>query len=255
MAKELPGVIATLRTLGGSLDGSLLSRRDSEGRRDRLEGSEASQHVDKGLTQKLRQSPLCLLEKKNEKKKGGVARKVGGATFIRSMTSPQYKELLVEDADGILKATFNRPKRKNAMNPDLYLDLINVLRQARRSEHVRVLMLTGAGDYYSSGNDLTNFTTVDMSDTESVQKLMKDSKRMLEELVEEFIIFPKILIAVVNGPAIGVGCTHLALCDFVYTVDRYAMPLLKACRRSFRSRTPDRTKTCSVRGSILLSSA
>jgi peroxisomal 3,2-trans-enoyl-CoA isomerase len=137
------------------------------------------------------------------------------------MASHKYKEILVEESNGILTVTFNRPKRKNAMNPDLYIDFLNVLREARTSETIRVVVLTGAGDYYSSGNDLSNFMTVDLGDSEAVQKLMKDSRRMLEELVEELIICPKILIALVNGPAIGVGCTHLALCDFVYTVDRY----------------------------------
>jgi peroxisomal 3,2-trans-enoyl-CoA isomerase len=127
--------------------------------------------------------------------------------------------LLIEERNGILTATFNRPKRKNAMNPELYIDFLQILRQAKSSESVRVLVLTGSGDYYSSGNDLSNFMTVDLGDTEAVQKVMKDSKRMLEELIEELISFPKILIALVNGPAIGVGCTHLALCDFVYTVN------------------------------------
>lgn len=127
----------------------------------------------------------------------------------------------MEERNGIMTATFNRPKRKNAMNPELYIDFLNVLRDASKNENVRVLILTGAGDYYSSGNDLSNFMTVDMSDTEKVQQLMQDSKRMLEELIHELIYFPKILIALVNGPSIGVGCTHLALCDFVYTVDRY----------------------------------
>lgn len=120
-----------------------------------------------------------------------------------------------------MTATFNRPKRKNAMNPELYIDFLNVLKDASKNENVRVLILTGAGDYYSSGNDLSNFMTVDMGDTEKVQQLMQDSKRMLEDLIHELIYFPKILIALVNGPSIGVGCTHLALCDFVYTVDRY----------------------------------
>lgn len=138
------------------------------------------------------------------------------------MAEHKYKELTVDESNGILTVTFNRPKRKNAMNPDLYIDFLAVLREARISETIRVVILTGAGDYYSSGNDLSNFMTVDMGDSEAVQKLMKDSKRMLEELIEELISNPKILIALVNGPAIGVGCTHLALCDFVYTIDRYA---------------------------------
>lgn len=59
--KELPGVIGPIRTLDGSLDGSLLRRRDGEGRGDGLEGSEASQHVDRALIGPARAAPFCLL--------------------------------------------------------------------------------------------------------------------------------------------------------------------------------------------------
>lgn len=144
------------------------------------------------------------------------------------MTSPEYKEILTTESDGILTVTFNRPDRKNAMNPALYIDLINVLRWAKEKEEVRVVVLTGAGNFYSSGNDLSNFTTVDLSDRPLIEKLMADSKTMLEELVTELIVFPKILIAVVNGPSIGVGCTHLALCDFVFAVERYVYSLIQS---------------------------
>lgn len=140
------------------------------------------------------------------------------------MSSSEYKEIVVEASEGIATVTFNRPSRKNAMNPDLYLDFLKVLKWAKKNEEVRVVVLTGAGSFYSSGNDLSNFTTVDLSDQALVHKLMLDSKTMLEELVNELIFFPKILIALVNGPAIGIGCTHLALCDFVYSVDRYLYP-------------------------------
>jgi peroxisomal 3,2-trans-enoyl-CoA isomerase len=153
------------------------------------------------------------------------------------MTFGEYKELTAVEEDGVLTVTFNRPKRKNAMNPTLYIDFLTVLRDARLSETVRVVVLTGAGDYYSSGNDLSNFMSVDMSDQDAIKKLMKDSKEMLVQLIEELVIFPKILIALVNGPAIGVGCTHLALCDFVYTLDSYVSYLFGARVGHFKSRT------------------
>lgn len=142
------------------------------------------------------------------------------------MAASEYTEILTSESDGVLTVTFNRPDRKNAMNAGLYLDLIKALRSAKENEDVRVVVLTGAGNFYSSGNDLSNFTTVDLSDQDLVKRLMDDSKTMLEALITELIVFPKILISVVNGPSIGIGCTHLALCDFVFAVERYALPLL-----------------------------
>lgn len=60
-------------------------------------------------------------------------------------------------------------------------------------------VLTGAGDFYSSGNDLTNFMMVDLTDKNAVESLMRQSKSMMIEYIDSFIKFPKILIACVNG--------------------------------------------------------
>ncbi|XP_072709320.1 enoyl-CoA delta isomerase 2 isoform X2 [Ciconia boyciana] len=75
----------------------------------------------------------------------------------------------------------------------------------------------GNGDYYSSGNDLNNFTNIQPSEME---KMAKEGAVLLKEFVGHFIDFPKPLIAVVNGPAIGICVTVLALCDVVYASDR-----------------------------------
>lgn len=142
------------------------------------------------------------------------------------MAATEYQEITTSESDGVLTVTFNRPSRKNAMNAELYIDFIKALRYAKEKEEVRVVVLTGAGNFYSSGNDLSNFTTVDLSDQEMVKKLMDASKTMLEDLITELIVFPKILISVVNGPSIGIGCTHLALCDYVLAAERYVSPSL-----------------------------
>lgn len=59
--------------------------------------------------------------------------------------------------------------------------------------------MTGVGEYYSSGNDLANFMSVDLSNKEKVESLMKQSKSMMIEYIDAFIDFPKILISCVNG--------------------------------------------------------
>lgn len=63
-------------------------------------------------------------------------------------------------------------------------------------------------DFFSSGNDLTQDFEMP-----SEPSSMHDP---LNYMVKAFIRFPKLLIAVVNGPAIGIGATILALCDVLY---------------------------------------
>lgn len=139
------------------------------------------------------------------------------------MAPPSCTELLAEEVDGVLSITFNRPKRKNAISGQCYKEMTELLKYAQNSESVRVVVLTGSGDFYSSGNDLTVFLSVDLTDSAAVLKALTDAKELLFDFVNAFISLDKVLVAVVNGPSIGVACTHLAFCDFLYTVDTYVL--------------------------------
>ncbi|NXO11650.1 ECI2 isomerase, partial [Oriolus oriolus] len=127
-----------------------------------------------------------------------------------------YETLIVTTKNNITKIMFNRPDRKNAINHQMYREIIKALEEAGKNDST-IAVITGNGDYYSSGNDLTNFTNVQPGEME---KMAKDGAVLLKEFVGHFIDFPKPLIAVVNGPAIGICVTVLALCDLVYASDR-----------------------------------
>jgi len=129
------------------------------------------------------------------------------------------QQLLATEEDGVLLLTLNRPQRKNAFTPELYHEVATWLNKASTSDSIRVVVLTGAGDYYSSGNDLSGFMTADMSDPEQKAKKNVDGQNTLNFFVSAFINCTKVVIAAVNGPAIGIACTSLGLCDFVYASD------------------------------------
>ncbi|KAK4825888.1 hypothetical protein QYF61_003244 [Mycteria americana] len=127
-----------------------------------------------------------------------------------------YETILVTTKNNITKIMFNRPDRKNAINHKMYREIIKALEEAGKDDST-IAVITGNGDYYSSGNDLNNFTNVQPSEME---KMAKEGAVLLKEFVGHFIDFPKPLIAVVNGPAIGICVTVLGLCDIVYASDR-----------------------------------
>ncbi|NXB05005.1 ECI2 isomerase, partial [Cnemophilus loriae] len=127
-----------------------------------------------------------------------------------------YETLIVTTKNNMTKITFNRPDRKNAINHQMYREIIKALEEAGKNDST-IAVITGNGDYYSSGNDLGNFTNVQPGEME---KMAKDGAVLLKEFVGHFIDFPKPLIAVVNGPAIGICVTVLGLCDLVYASDR-----------------------------------
>ncbi|KAI6651530.1 Enoyl-CoA delta isomerase 2, mitochondrial [Oopsacas minuta] len=109
----------------------------------------------------------------------------------------------------------NRPKKFNAITWQMYGEIGEFLDRARR-DTVKFAVITGTGDYYSSGNDLGNFAEIP---PEGPEKMAKDGEKVLKKFVASFIDFDKPLIAVVNGPAVGIPVTTLGLCDIVYAKD------------------------------------
>lgn len=128
----------------------------------------------------------------------------------------EYKELLVTRENGILTIKKNRPAKKNAINHAMYEELGNALNEGAADDSVVLAVMTGAGDYYCSGNDLSNFMNItpDMIAAHAVK-----GGDILEKYVNAYIDFPKPLVAAVNGPAVGVSVTVLGLFDAVYSID------------------------------------
>ncbi|KAF6108405.1 enoyl-CoA delta isomerase 2 [Phyllostomus discolor] len=128
----------------------------------------------------------------------------------------EYENLVVTSEDGITKIILNRPTKKNAINTQMYQEIILALKAASKDNSV-LTVLTGNGDYYCSGNDLTDFSGITAGE---IEEKVKNNLDMLRVFVNSFIDFPKPLIAVVNGPAVGIAVTILGLCDAVYASDR-----------------------------------
>ncbi|XP_058479879.1 enoyl-CoA delta isomerase 2, mitochondrial [Solea solea] len=126
-----------------------------------------------------------------------------------------YATLLVTMEDDITTIKLNRPGKKNAITTQMYSEIIAALEQAAKDDSV-ITVLTGAGDFYCSGNDLNNFQLKD----KGVEEMARDGAELLRKYVKAYIDFPKPLIAVVNGPAVGISVTLLGLFDLVYATER-----------------------------------
>uniref|UniRef100_A0A672YQZ0 ACB domain-containing protein n=1 Tax=Sphaeramia orbicularis TaxID=375764 RepID=A0A672YQZ0_9TELE len=131
-------------------------------------------------------------------------------------SSTAYNTLLVTTEDDITTIKLNRPAKKNAITTEMYNEIIAALEQAAKDDCV-LTVFTGAGDFYCSGNDLTNFTKIPEG---GVELMAKQGGELLRKYVKAYIDFPKPLVAVVNGPAVGVSVTVLGLFDLVYATER-----------------------------------
>jgi enoyl-CoA hydratase/carnithine racemase len=114
--------------------------------------------------------------------------------------------IITEVADNILRIQINRPEKKNALTVAMYADMAAALERAAHEPSVRVVLIHGRPDVFSSGNDLMDF--------------MKDPPTSEDRPVFQFLrgiaSAAKPIVAAVNGPAIGIGTTMLLHCDLVY---------------------------------------
>ncbi|CAH2284224.1 enoyl- delta isomerase 2, mitochondrial isoform X2 [Pelobates cultripes] len=128
----------------------------------------------------------------------------------------KFETLQVLHEDNMTKIILNRPEKKNAITLLMYKEIGQALEEAGKDEST-ITVLTGRGDYFCSGNDLNNFASIP---PEGKEKMANDAAVVLEAFVSKIIDFPKPLIAVINGPAVGISVTILGLFDIVYATDR-----------------------------------
>ncbi|XP_075069108.1 enoyl-CoA delta isomerase 2-like [Mixophyes fleayi] len=133
-----------------------------------------------------------------------------------SRAERKYETLQVSCQDNITTISLDRPEKKNAITLQMYEEIGLALAEAAKDDSV-ITVLTGRGDYFCSGNDLNNFTNIPL---EGKEKMSSDAAVILQAFVSKFIDFPKPLIAVVNGPAVGISVTILGMFDLVYATDR-----------------------------------
>jgi len=113
--------------------------------------------------------------------------------------------LLSDDRDGVRTLTLNRPHRKNAINPELWIALRDALNAAGRDGGVRALVITGAAGSFCSGADIS--VPEDIHPKYKLQRLT-DVALALHEL-------PIPTVAKVTGVAVGAGWNLALGCDLV----------------------------------------
>jgi len=116
------------------------------------------------------------------------------------------------DADGPLRIVrLNRPEQLNAINDELHLGLTRLFPQLTADADARVAVITGEGRAFSAGGD---FDLLDrMANDRALRHAVIAEGR---ELVLNMLRCRVPVVAAVNGPAVGLGCSVIALSDVVY---------------------------------------
>ena len=130
--------------------------------------------------------------------------------------SVEYRTILVETNDGVSTVTFNRPERRNAMSPQLHLEMVDVLTRLQYDDACRVLVVTGAGESFCAGQDLKEYFYDIDEDAVARARARNAAETWRSHLLR---LFPKPTIAAVNGYCFGGAFTIVGACDFAIAAE------------------------------------
>jgi 2-(1,2-epoxy-1,2-dihydrophenyl)acetyl-CoA isomerase len=125
--------------------------------------------------------------------------------------------LLVERrGDGVGRITLDRPDAKNALTIEMRDGIVDAVREFRTDDAVRAVLITGTGDAFCAGMDLSASTVAQAGSDDFSTRLTSEALRAgVQTFIRELWELDKPTVAAVNGVAVGPGA-HLALaCDFV----------------------------------------
>jgi len=124
----------------------------------------------------------------------------------------------VATANGVARIAIARPQKKNAITVAMYQAMADAIGAAHDDATVRAILIHGAPDVFTAGNDLEDF--------------MKNPPSGMDAPVFQFMqvlgFAEKPVVAAVNGAAVGIGTTMLMHCDLVYCADNamFSMPFV-----------------------------
>lgn len=116
------------------------------------------------------------------------------------------EHILVEREGGLLTLRLNRADKKNALTRAMYSQMAEVLDAANADRSVRVVLITGGPECFTSGNDVADFLQAPPTGMDSP----------VFQFMRALFDFEKPVVAAVAGPAVGIGTTLLLHCDLVY---------------------------------------
>ena len=118
--------------------------------------------------------------------------------------------LLISLENGIKRITFNRPKARNAITPEMFGLFSQAILDSVKDDS-KVIILTGAEDAFCAGADLGGFNAMDSANYDVSHSLRTTTNPAIIAMRET----PKPIIARVHGFAAGIGCNYALACDLI----------------------------------------
>jgi enoyl-CoA hydratase/carnithine racemase len=127
-----------------------------------------------------------------------------------TMTQQSYEDIRIQYDNRVARIVINRPQKLNAIRVQTYRELISALREADDSDECQVISIEGEGGQFTAGNDLADL----------VDAKKEDVMQGVQGIFDTVAGLKKVLVAVVEGVAVGIGTTLLLHCDIVVASEK-----------------------------------
>lgn len=121
-----------------------------------------------------------------------------------------YEYILLDQKDAVATITLNRPEAGNAFASAEYDEVRRAVEDCGREASVRVVVVTGAGKFFSAGGDVKKFK----ERLDAGEALPREGVLAAGAMTDAVRQCPKPVVAKVNGAAVGAGCALALACDF-----------------------------------------
>ncbi|MDQ3723363.1 MAG: enoyl-CoA hydratase-related protein [Actinomycetota bacterium] len=135
-----------------------------------------------------------------------------------------YETLELERRGAGAIIRLNRPEALNAWNNQLGLELLDAVRRVAEDDDVRAVCVTGSGRAFSSGADLRDLTARGRT-AEGHIDVYTTLTSVYNPILTTLRRMPKPVIAALNGPAVGIGCSLALCCDLLLCAESAYMSL------------------------------
>jgi 2-(1,2-epoxy-1,2-dihydrophenyl)acetyl-CoA isomerase len=128
-----------------------------------------------------------------------------------------YETVIWEQTGAVGRLTLNRPETLNAWTAEFGSELKQVVEGEASEESVRAVIVTGAGRGFSSGADLK--AGFEPAEDDGMPDIRKELREIYHPVIAGIRRLPKPVVAAVNGPAVGIGCSLALACDLVMAAE------------------------------------
>ena len=127
-----------------------------------------------------------------------------------------YQTINVERDGPILQLTINRPDHENALDGQMHLEMTHIFHDVRSDYDAKVIVLTGAGDFFLNTVDFDWYVTADSNDW---LRVVREAKWIIQDI----LTVPQPIVVGLNGDANGFGCSLVSYGDIVVAAEDATM--------------------------------